>query len=101
MQDTPFDLSELTPDQLAVLSAQAAKLAKDLETAKIDEAVKKINEIAASINHTVKLFGPKGSMPVKYRDPNNPKNTWKGMGITPAWLKAHLSEGRSLEEFLV
>ena len=96
-----FDLAGLTPEQLSTLAAQASQLSKDKEAAKIDEAVKKINEIATSINHTVKLFGPKGSMPVRYRDPSNQKNTWKGMGITPAWLKAYLNEGRTLEEFLV
>jgi DNA-binding protein H-NS len=96
-----FDLSELDPTQLAALAAQAAQLSKDKETAKVDAAVKQINEIAASINHTVKLFGPKGSMPVKFRDPANPKNTWKGMGTPSKWLKDYLAEGRSLEEFLV
>lgn len=28
-------------------------------------------------------------------------NTWGGMGPRPGWLRAHLSQGRTLEEFRV
>ncbi|MCV4769504.1 H-NS histone family protein, partial [Escherichia coli] len=38
---------------------------------------------------------PKGE-PV-YRDPDNPFNTWTGIGKRPAWLTAKLDAGISLE----
>ncbi|EGD4232519.1 H-NS histone family protein [Salmonella enterica subsp. enterica serovar Meleagridis] len=38
---------------------------------------------------------PKGD-PV-YRDPDNPFNTWTGIGKRPAWLNAKLDAGISLE----
>src|SRR5690349_6415745 len=30
----------------------------------------------------------RGAVPVKYRDPKNPENTWTGRGRMPRWLVA-------------
>jgi DNA-binding protein H-NS len=38
---------------------------------------------------------------LKYRDPANPENFWSGRGKQPAWLHAHLDEGRQLNELLI
>src|SRR5262249_30643668 len=37
----------------------------------------------------------------KYRDPDNPAQTWAGRGQTPRWLRAYEAAGRKREEFLV
>jgi DNA-binding protein H-NS len=37
----------------------------------------------------------------KYRNPDNPEETWSGRGHRPRWLKAQLVAGRELEEFAV
>ena|SRR6516165_389892 len=37
----------------------------------------------------------------KYRDPNNPSQTWAGRGQAPRWLTAYESQGRKREEFLI
>lgn len=42
----------------------------------------------------------KGSIPIKYRDPDNPANTWTGRGKTPRWLVAAMGRGgATLEDF--
>ncbi|WP_299681372.1 H-NS histone family protein [uncultured Roseobacter sp.] len=33
----------------------------------------------------------------KYENPDNPKQTWSGMGRKPAWFIAHLEAGKKLE----
>ena len=33
----------------------------------------------------------------KYRNPDNPAQTWSGKGKRPAWVKAALAAGKSLE----
>jgi DNA-binding protein H-NS len=43
----------------------------------------------------------KRDIPVKYRDPENPENTWSGMGKPRRWLQQYLDQGRTLEEFAV
>jgi len=36
-----------------------------------------------------------------FQDPLNPQNFWRGVGAKPNWLKAYLTAGRSLSDFLV
>jgi len=38
---------------------------------------------------------------VKYRNPQNPAETWAGRGRQPLWLTAKLKKGAKLEDFQV
>ena len=37
----------------------------------------------------------------KYRNPENPSETWAGRGLKPKWLTAALQGGRKLEHFAI
>jgi DNA-binding protein H-NS len=37
----------------------------------------------------------------KYRNPKEPSETWSGRGKQPRWLKAALSAGHKIEEFVI
>jgi DNA-binding protein H-NS len=37
----------------------------------------------------------------KYRDPENPSQTWAGRGQAPRWLAAYEQQGRKRDEFLI
>jgi DNA-binding protein H-NS len=37
----------------------------------------------------------------KYRDPDNPLQTWAGRGQAPRWLAAYEQQGRKRDEFLI
>lgn len=37
----------------------------------------------------------------KYRNPNEPSETWSGRGKQPRWLAAALKTGRTIEEFMI
>jgi len=37
----------------------------------------------------------------KYRDPENPSQTWAGRGQAPSWLTAYENQGRKRDEFLI
>jgi DNA-binding protein H-NS len=44
----------------------------------------------------------KGSVAVKYRDPNNADNTWTGRGRMPRWMTAAIKGSKAKkEDFLV
>lgn len=44
----------------------------------------------------------KGSVPIKYRDPENPANTWTGRGRMPRWMAAATKKrGVKKEDFLI
>ena len=38
---------------------------------------------------------------IKYRDPDNPEDTWSGIGKRKKWLQRYLDQGRALDEFAV
>ena len=37
----------------------------------------------------------------RYRNPNNPSETWTGRGITPRWIAALQAEGVTLDELRI
>jgi DNA-binding protein H-NS len=37
----------------------------------------------------------------KYRNPDNPSETWSGRGKTPRWVTERLAAGRHLDEFRI
>jgi DNA-binding protein H-NS len=45
--------------------------------------------------------GSRGAVPPKYRNPENPAETWAGRGLKPRWLAAALKSGKKLEDFSI
>lgn len=45
--------------------------------------------------------GARGSVAPKYRNPENPSETWAGRGLKPRWLAAALKAGKKLEHFSI
>ena len=42
-----------------------------------------------------------GKVAPKYRNPDNPSETWAGRGLQPRWLAAALKSGKKLEHFAI
>ena len=43
----------------------------------------------------------RGVVAPKYRNPDNPAETWAGRGLKPRWLAAALKAGHKLEDFSI
>src|SRR5215813_1635594 len=46
-------------------------------------------------------IGVRGPVPPKYRNPQNPEETWAGRGLRPKWLAAAIKGGKSADDFLI
>src|SRR6202451_1122125 len=46
-------------------------------------------------------FGAGGAVAPKYRNLENPAETWAGRGLKPRWLAAALKSGKKPEDFLI
>src|ERR1700733_3981 len=46
-------------------------------------------------------YGPRGKVAPKYRNPENPVETWAGRGLKPRWVTAALNAGQNLEDFSI
>jgi DNA-binding protein H-NS len=45
--------------------------------------------------------GVRGAVAPKYRNPENPAETWAGRGLKPRWLATALKAGGKLEDFTI
>jgi len=45
--------------------------------------------------------GVRGKVAPKYRNPENPSETWAGRGLKPRWLAAALKSGKKLDDFII
>jgi DNA-binding protein H-NS len=45
--------------------------------------------------------GSRGAVAPKYRNPENPAETWAGRGLKPRWLVAALKGGKKVEDFAI
>jgi DNA-binding protein H-NS len=45
--------------------------------------------------------GARGAVPPKYRNPENPTETWAGRGLKPRWLTAAIKAGKKPDDFLI
>ena len=48
-------------------------------------------------------FGPgaRGKVAAKYRNPDDPSETWAGRGLKPKWLTAAIKAGKKQDDFLI
>jgi DNA-binding protein H-NS len=105
---TMSDLQSLSANELQEIINNAEKALKNIQFNKRREVIAQIKELAASIDMTADVYETdkklvrKGSkVAIKYRDPNNPENTWTGRGVMPRWLRDQLNTGRDRSEFEV
>jgi DNA-binding protein H-NS len=45
--------------------------------------------------------GARGAVAPKYRNPENPAETWAGRGLKPRWLSAAIKGGKKIEDFAI
>jgi len=45
--------------------------------------------------------GLRGKVAPKYRNPENPAETWAGRGLKPRWLAAAIKSGKKLDDFSI
>jgi DNA-binding protein H-NS len=46
-------------------------------------------------------LGNPGKVAAKYRNPDNPAETWAGRGLKPRWLAAAIKSGKKMDDFLI
>ena len=101
------DLEKMSYNDLVALHNQIQKSMAEKQAAERLALREQMSEMAKAHGLSLeevmgKGGGRKGSVPVKYRDPKNPGNTWSGRGRSPRWLTAAMKGGRAKkEDFLV
>ena len=105
MNQASMNLKSMSIDKLSKLREQveAALSTKALEERRALQAqLGKLERFATSgLRARGGQGGPRGAVAPKYRNPENPSETWAGRGLKPRWLEAALKSGKKLEDFSI
>jgi DNA-binding protein H-NS len=96
-----MSISRLTDLRNRVEAALAGKVIDQRRT--IESELAKLGRLqgAKTLRKSGSGFGPRGPVAPKYRNPQNPAETWAGRGLRPKWLTAAMKGGKSADDFLI
>src|SRR6516164_5809978 len=60
-----------------------------------------LSRLGSAGAHSISFGKRRGAVAPKYRNPENPNETWAGRGLKPRWLATALKAGHKIEEFLI
>jgi len=108
------ELEEMSRDELEELRANVDRALADVEERRRNTARAAVEATAAEHGFTLAelydLPAPKRRATrgrartkgeAKYRNPDDPSQTWPGKGRKPQWIKDAEAAGRSLDDFLI
>jgi DNA-binding protein H-NS len=101
------NLGAMSYAELSQMETRIARLKIEKQNAERDELRRRILAMVKQHGFEISdLFGRgrkgKGTAAVKYRDPQNPENTWTGRGRMPRWMVAATKGGKAKkEDFLI
>jgi DNA-binding protein H-NS len=98
-----MNLKSMSIDELVGLrgkidAALASKVADERRV--LEGEIAKLSRYQTSgRSKSVPIRGARGKVEPKYRNPENPSETWAGRGLKPRWLTAAIKAGKKLEDF--
>lgn len=94
-----IDLSEMSLEELQQLRKEIDKAEKAMLQRKRKEALAAVENAARDFGFSLsELTGATAPSPAKYRNPEDPDQTWTGRGRKPKWVIAHLEAGKPMED---
>ena len=110
-----FDFQNLSDEQLREVLARVKAIIDERVRNRIDEyrqmareagyelSLTKIGEGSRYRQSRSQVSGgdQRSVVAPRYRNPDNPAETWSGRGHRPQWMKAQLDAGKKLEELLI
>ena len=96
-------LDSMSYAELAQMEARIARMKVEKQNAERAELRERVIAMVKEYGFEISdLFGKgrkgKGTVAVKYRDPQNPENTWTGRGRMPRWMAAATKGGKKKKE---
>jgi len=67
----------------------------------LEARLAKLSRFSSAGARGVSFGKRRGAVAPKYRNPENPNETWAGRGLKPRWLAAALKAGHKIEAFLI
>jgi DNA-binding protein H-NS len=105
MNVSSADLKSMSVDKLSALRAQvdvilSSKVAEERRS--VQEQLHRLDRLmGTSLPAKGAGRGVRGPVAPKYRNPEDPNQTWAGRGLKPRWLAAALKRGKKLDDFTI
>lgn len=103
-----INLTEMSRKELLQLQSDVAKALKDAEMRDRRKARIAAEQVAAKYGYTLnellkssKSTSSRPPLPPKYRNPENPEQTWSGRGRKPHWINDALKKGTDMSKLEV
>jgi DNA-binding protein H-NS len=107
-----FQVSLVGGISMALKSMSIEKLAAlrdQVEAALSSKVLEQRRALESSLSKLGRFQGGKsskgargyGAVAPKYRNPENPAETWAGRGLKPRWLTAAIKSGKKIDDFLI
>src|SRR5215475_7949377 len=94
-----MSIAELSKLKDQIDSILRSKVTDQRQTLKVE--LDRLSRFSTSLLHPKGLRGARGPAAPKYRNPENPSETWAGRGLRPRWLVAAMRGGKKLEHFSI
>lgn len=95
--------SKGTLEHLAEKVANALKIKEAEDRKKLIAKIETLGKtLAKQSNIGIEFYdleSRKKELPIQYRNPDNPLETWRGRGIMPRWLQDKIANGHQKEDF--
>lgn len=98
-----INLTEMSRKELLQLQSDVDKALKDAEKRDRQKARSAAEQAAAEFGYPLddlvgpaKSTGARPKSPPKYRNPENPQQTWTGRGRRPQWVHDALAKGTDI-----
>ena len=93
----PFPIDALSYSELEALEAKIAIRKRELHRKNAEKVRSELVRALTAEGLTIEeMFGPTPGrrLPrVRYRNPDNPQQTWPGRGPAPRWMREKLAQG--------
>ncbi len=100
-----IDLSAMSKKELKALNKKVSQAIESFDERVRLEALAalevKAKELGFSLSELTGGKKIKSVNPPKYRNPQDPDQTWTGRGRQPGWVKAVLADGQDLAQFAI
>lgn len=100
-----INFDKMSRKELLELRGQVEKALKHAETRERKEALKAAEKAAAEYGFSLSELSGDGTKPAKgpkaapkYRNPNDPAQTWTGRGRKPQWIHDTLKAGADISD---
>ena len=104
-EENRMNLKSMPVDRLIdlrnrVASALSAKVVEQRRT--LETELAKLTRVQGGVRSKAAFgWGARGKVAAKYRNPDNPAETWAGRGLRPRWLAAAIKSGKKIDDFLI